>query len=1107
MVNEERAVRILVVEHDEDDYAALHELLTEGWLPGLRPARATTYDAALEAMIGGEHDVYLVARRLGAGDGVRDGIALLREARQRGRQEPVFILLDDENEEAISAAFDAGADGCLNRGDLSASLLAQVIRHAAERGRSEAARRESEARYGLLFTNMLEGMALHEIIYDEGGKAIDYTILDVNPRFEEILGIGRETAVGRRATAVYGTPEAPYLDVYAQVAATGEPTRFETYFPPMERHFSVSVFSPGPGRFATVFRDVTERKEAERRVREHADRAEALVRVAGRLNAQLDLDNVLNAVCEEAARALDIPVVALTLYDEGEETFRLAAAYGLPARLKRRVRPAPRLDDEILFRDKRTLRVIPDVQARTDLVNFEALAALNARTLVAVSMRRNDGLIGRLNVLTVDYVRRFTEEELTLLQGIADQAAQAISNARLFDSSQRRLQLLRALSAIDQAILARSSMNEALDVVLQQVLVQLKAAAAAILLLDRETGTLEQVAARGFRRPAKSGRRLALGEGSAGRAAQERRVVQVPDLAEAGDMAGFSQPLGEGFVSYVAAPLVVGEEVQGVLDLYYREPFDPDAADPDWQRFLKALATQAAIAIDHTNLLAETRRLLRRTRQQAQQVRQIVDTLPEGVILLDGRHRPVLVNPTAREFMPVLAQLTAANVLFRLGDRPLADLLQPATGDTLWQEVTAPGPDRIFQVGARAISGETGGWVLVVRDVTEARRRQEYLQTQERLATVGQLAAGIAHDFNNILTIITLYAQALEREPELPERSDYLQTILDQTSQAARLIGRMLDFSRSSSLEQARLDLVPFVKETVKLLERMVPESVRMKLVLPDEQTLVHADPTDLQQVLMNLVVNARDAMADGGEVTITLTRLWLQRTERPPVPGMAPGEWVSLTVADTGIGIASEELPHIFEPFYTTKDRGQGTGLGLAQVYGIVKQHDGQIVVDNKRREGTAFTIYLPALTVSTLDDEGGTKRLASPDSGNETILVVEDEDEMRSAIQESIMNLGYRVLVASTGREALDLFDEHGAAIDLVLSDMVMPEMGGRQLVRELHARWPHTRVVLMSGYPLAEEGRLFLERSRLSWIRKPFTADTLARKLRQALDASAR
>lgn len=177
---------------------------------------------------------------------------------------------------------------------------------------------------------------------------------------------------------------------------------------------------------------------------------------------------------------------------------------------------------------------------------------------------------------------------------------------------------------------------------------------------------------------------------------------------------------------------------------------------------------------------------------------------------------------------------------------------------------------------------------------------------------------------------------------------------------------------------------------------------------------------------------------------------------------------------------------------------------MGLAQVYGIVKQHEGEIAVESEVKRGATFTIFLPALSGTALDSVGDAEKPSLFASGNETILVVEDKREMQIAIQESVRNLGYRVLVASTGREALDLFDEHGAAIDLVLSDMVMPEMGGQHLVRELRARWPQTKIVLMSGYPLAKAGRSFIEHGGLTWIRKPFTADVLARKLRQALDA---
>ena len=389
-----------------------------------------------------------------------------------------------------------------------------------------------------------------------------------------------------------------------------------------------------------------------------------------------------------------------------------------------------------------------------------------------------------------------------------------------------------------------------------------------------------------------------------------------------------------------------------------------------------------------------------------------------------------------------------------------------------------------------------------VTDITQSKRTEAKIQTQTRLATVGQLATGIAHDFNNIMAVIALYSGSLVRNPEHPKRAHYLATISEQAQHASNLIGQLLDFSRRSVIEPHPLELEPFVKEMVKLLQRTMPENMHVYFEAGGDDYSVRADPTRIQQVLMNLAVNARDAMPRGGELRISLSRL-SARLDRKPAPELEAGDWVTLTVSDTGSGISPDVLPHIFEPFFTTKQSDQGTGLGLSQVYGIVKQHGGDIVVDSMVGKGTEFTIYLPALppdAASEPDQEETIEQARGP----EAILLVEDDRPTRQAIEETLSTLGYRVLAAGTGEEALALFERHHDAIDLVLTDTVMPKMSGVDLYHILYERRPDVRLMLMSGYPLEGKTNALLERDNVFWIQKPFTFAGLARAVRTALDS---
>jgi two-component system cell cycle sensor histidine kinase/response regulator CckA len=496
----------------------------------------------------------------------------------------------------------------------------------------------------------------------------------------------------------------------------------------------------------------------------------------------------------------------------------------------------------------------------------------------------------------------------------------------------------------------------------------------------------------------------------------------------------------------------------------------------------------------------ERERLLAQIREQARQVQQIVDTVPEGVILLDADLRIRLANPMAREALNGLAGADVGDTLTHLGMHTLDELLAHHT-DPLPVEINLPAPSHcIFEAQARPIGqGESRQWVLTLRDVTQEREIQHHVQTQEHLATVGQLAAGIAHDFNNIMSSIVLYAGMLLRSSSLsPVERDRINVIRQQGHRAADLVQQILDFARRAVLERKPLDLVPLVQELEQLLVRTLPENIHLRLDYGQQEYVVNADPTRIQQVIMNLALNARDAMPVGGDLRFELSRFRLRPGEPAPLHDMSPGDWVCLTVADAGSGIPSDVLPHIFEPFFTTKGVGQGTGLGLAQVYGIVRQHEGHIAVESQLGSGTTFKIYLPALALPEVKTEAP-PRITSPAGRGETILVVEDDATTRAAISEILTDLGYQVLTAANGREALAMFNHK---IALVLSDLVMPEMGGGTLYAALEEKYPHVKMMVMTGYPVTNGGRELLKQGIMGWIAKPFSTDEIAQAVRQAL-----
>lgn len=497
--------------------------------------------------------------------------------------------------------------------------------------------------------------------------------------------------------------------------------------------------------------------------------------------------------------------------------------------------------------------------------------------------------------------------------------------------------------------------------------------------------------------------------------------------------------------------------------------------------------------------------LLAEVREQAERVRQIIDAVPEGVLLLDEFGRVMLANPVGEKDLAILGGIQLGETLTHIGERPLAHFLTPPPRGQ-WHELTAG--SRTFKLIARTIHRdlESSRWVLVINDITQEQETQRYQQAQEQLATVGQLAAGIAHDFNNIMGVISLYAQILQEIPNLSAKHQrFLVTIYDQARQAADLISQILDFSRRSVMELTSLDLLPFIKENVKLLERTLPESIAIKLLFDQNRYQVNADPTRVQQVLMNLAINARDAMPAGGTLTFSLSTISIDDGQVPPLPDMGVGDWVSLNVSDTGTGISPQHLPHMFEPFFTTKSPGKGTGLGLAQVYGIVKQHGGSLTVQSKEGEGSTFTIYLPLLSSPDSSGKSFTITQNTP-IGAEVILLVEDNEAMRMTVHEALSGLGYQVINVNNGVEAIAYLAQTDTAVHLILSDLIMPTMGGAELFRALREQHHNAKILIMTGYPIATQENDLLRTKKVDWIQKPFDIASLAAKVRAVLDNQA-
>ena len=419
--------------------------------------------------------------------------------------------------------------------------------------------------------------------------------------------------------------------------------------------------------------------------------------------------------------------------------------------------------------------------------------------------------------------------------------------------------------------------------------------------------------------------------------------------------------------------------------------------------------------------------------------------------------------------------------------------------------ILSDGTERFLRLYTEPPGNEAGQGRLMgtVQDVTEFKHLEEKLMRAQRLEGIARLAGGVAHDFNNLLVVINGYAQMILSELKADDSlRDPAQEIINAGNRAAALTHQLLAVSRKQITRPRVVNLDSLLTNFEKMLRRLIREDIEVKRNLTPELWSVKADPEKIEQVIMNLVVNARDAMPKGGVLTIGTSNVELGIQEVNGFSDLKPGRYVSLTVTDTGTGMTAETKRRLFEPFFTTKPSGVGTGLGLSMVYGIVKQHGGEVSFYSELGLGTTFRIYWPA-TDQPGDPAAKPEGPPTPYHGNETILLVEDDEKVRKLVRQMLLQQGYQVLEAKQSSDAAGVAGQHHGPIDLLLTDVVMPQMSGKEVAAQVVAIRPGIKVVFMSGYPgvITSEQRMF--HSGAFFLHKPFGIDTLGKMLRDALD----
>jgi signal transduction histidine kinase/CheY-like chemotaxis protein/HAMP domain-containing protein len=564
--------------------------------------------------------------------------------------------------------------------------------------------------------------------------------------------------------------------------------------------------------------------------------------------------------------------------------------------------------------------------------------------------------------------------------------------------------------------------------------------------------------------------------------------VVVEDLQAEARFGGAPFLVEHGVVSGVTVAISEQGQAFGVLGAHttHRRKFSEDEV-----HFLLAVATVLAMAVARKRAEAELEKLAAFAQ---------LNPIPAMELSQDG---------TLNYFNQAAAELASSVGL----NQPQGIL--PSNIRSIVQTCLTSGQSRVNL--ETKIESRTFSWLFhpvrpshvvhaYVEDITDRLSLEAQLRQSQKMESVGQLAAGVAHDFNNMLTIIQGHSgMLLAKSGQRQDLLESAQAIYFAAERAANLTRQLLMFSRKNVMQPKPVDLREIVSHMTTMLRRLLGETITLDFQPPPEIPLVHADAGMVEQIIMNLAVNARDAMPDGGALTISTSQVEVGDAYIQTHPEARTGSFVCLRVTDTGCGIDQDTMARIFEPFFTTKEVGKGTGLGLATVYGISKQHDGWIDVSSQVGKGATFSVFFPANSKPIEARTAQSAPQAEVRGGKETILIVEDEPVLRDMAHVILQECGYQILEASSGREALLVWDRHQGAIDLVLTDVVMPEgISGMDLAQRLLATKPKLKIVFASGYSMDNLDTAFVRNGRAGFLQKPYTHITLAQAIRSALDS---
>jgi signal transduction histidine kinase len=895
---------------------------------------------------------------------------------------------------------------------------------------------------------------------------------------------------------------------------------------------------------------------------ERANRFRTLARLSCSVSSSLDLDTVLGQVVEATRQLFGIAAAAIWLADDQRRTLHLQVRAAGPVVATYPI-PVLRFGEGTTgwVAVHRRPVVVDDVYADDRFVNLPWLRQHGITSYCGLPLIADGVLLGVLS-LSARTPFLFTTEDDEILESLAAQAASAIRNARLFLEATRRRQDAERIDVIAGLLPQLLGRAEIAQRVAEGVREGLHATAAIVYSTRQDSLDLDRLAWAGSLREVAD--RLPAGAGMAGFAIAERRPVVSADVRTDPRIRNTPSTALEDAdrAARLAVPLIAQERIVGalvVLDGEGRE-FDEDAI-----RLTQMFAAHAAVALEAATLLETAERRRQESEALAAAAREIAESLDiAGVGRRTAEHaqalfssrtvRVRLAEPDGRLRLiaslgrrpaydstgPLPAGTGTAGRAFQEG-RPFwtSDELDAATVDARIRDHLRDKADRALlsvpmrskgrTIGTLSIGDVTGRTFLATeiallraladqaalalenarlfeeaqRAYREVSETQAQLVQAQKMEAVGQLAGGIAHDFNNLLTVIGGRSALLLQRGELSGavRTD-VELIGKTADRAAALTRQLLAFSRKQVLEPRPVDPNALVSGVAPMLRRLIGEHIELVVVAGPDPGYVMADPGQVEQVIMNLVVNARDAMPDGGMIKIETAGRELHEAALHAQGHVPPGQYVTLSVQDAGSGMDAATLVRIFEPFFTTKEIGKGTGLGLSTVHGIVHQSGGHIGVDSAPGRGTTFTIYLPRIAAADAITDATQPSSPGATRGTETVLLVEDEEEVRRLASEILKGCGYTVLETGDPLEALTIAERLGGAVDLLVTDMVMPAIGGSELAERLKITCRGMRVLYISGYTDEMITQAGTSGSGRAFLHKPFTPHDLKRKVREVL-----